>query len=441
MKQLLITDDYSVSDDRICPPPTMRPADLGDLLSIVTERLADGGVLMLSGTWADYVRPFSEHAPDQAATVHTGDWSAKVARDDIWVRWAGPDGAHVWTCEADALPPAGKNSPLADANPMITALNTHTWADTAGAPWVGTPGMTGNTLLIDTWAQLHPKAPEPKWSTTGIWLPQHGGDDWAYGHIEQPYTPAKWSRDYDGPLHGYDLNLAYLSAYQVADLPANALEHRNPNDGLPVVFDPRLGGLWRVDLAPWPFAHLLPDPAGYGPVLEDGSRWLTTPTVTLLQQLADRGDHPGFTVREAWTAPSRRITRRWAELVKDIIGAAREPLPTAARQVYKQTYGMWVRRGRVYRPDWHYTLIATARANLWRKIDTAYRGHTGASTLHGTTDVGQGPVRIETDAVFYPGADDGHPDNWADTAPHGFKLDPTGTKVGHFKPYAPKGER
>lgn len=434
MKNLLLAIDHSVVDNKICPPPSTQPEDLGDLLSTVAERLESNGVLMLTGgLWGDYVRPYSEQAPPEPAAVHCGDWGAKVAHDDVWIRWTNHDGHAIWTCEVDALAFRGKNSPLIEPNPMLTALNMHTWTETTGAGWVGTPGMTGNNLLIDTWTDLHPKAPAPRWNTSGIWLPVHGGDTWTYGQIEQPFTTAKWARDYDGPMHGYDLNKCYLSAYQTAELPADSLEHRPKG----VRFDPRMGGIWRVELSDWRFGHLLPDPAGYGPALDDGTRWLTTPTLALLQQITDRGDYSGFTVREAWTAPARRITRKWAELINDVAGAARDPLNTAAKQVYKQTYGMWVRRGRIYRPDWHYTIIAVARANMWRKLDTALRA--GSATLvDPDTRDRQIPVRVETDCVFYA---TGAHTTWEELAPPTFKLDPSGIKLGHFKPYADKGEQ
>lgn len=431
MKNLMLADDFSVTDDRICPPPTVRPEDLGHLLDIVADRLESGGVLSLSGAWATYVTPYAEQAPDTPTATQAGDWSARIAADDTWIMWSR--GKHrLWTCETDALEPHGKNTPLADDNPMITAMNMHTWTDTTGYPWVGTPGMTGNSLLIDAWPDLSPKTRTPRFHDS----PQ---GQWTFGLIEQAYGPVQWSREdtASGPLHGYDLNRAYLSAYNTAELATETLVRPM---GQPEKFDPRRGGIWRVELAPWRFGHLLPDPAGYAPALPDGTRWLTTPTLTLLQQLFDRGDHGGFTVQESWTAPAGRITRKWAELLDDVAVAAREPLATAAKQVYKQTYGMWARPARVYRPDWHYSIIALSRANLWRKMDAAYRTSpmTGALSARTITAVGQGqaPVRVETDCVFYAAQG-----SWESTAPANFKLDETGIKLGHFKPYQPKGDR
>lgn len=429
---LLLTDTLSVVDDRICQPPTMQPADLGDLLAVVAEKLRKDGVLMLSGRWADYVTPAQEAGGDDGnpAAVRAGDWGARIVKGDTWIRWTSGDHA-IWTCELDAIEPGSKDAPLVDADPVVTAAQFHLWRETTGVPWVGTPGMTGNALLIDGWKAMNPKAVAPFWSKSGIWYPMQDRPAWPFGEIEQPYTTAKWSRDYSGPMHGYDLNKAYLSAYQVAELPLGELTLHKAGPGTDV-FDGS-PGIWRVMLSPWHYDQLLPDPAGYGPVLDDGSRWVTTPTLTLLQQLTDRGDYDGFTVIEWWgLSPGRRVTRKWAELINDMTIAARPPLAAAAKQVYKQTYGMWSRKGRIARPDWRAFIIATARVNLWRKMDAAYRD--GALTLATCGQSGQVPVRVEVDCVLY--ADGGW--KWDTYPPAGFRLDPSGQKLGHFKPYEPK---
>jgi hypothetical protein len=433
---LLLAANLSVVDDRICPPPTMEPHDLGDLLSIVAEKIRPDGVLMLSGPWARYITPIAEAGGPQGSptAVTAGDWTARVVDGDTWIRWRGPDKHAIWTCEIDAIPPGGKDSPLIDDNPVVTAANFHTWHETTGVPWVGTPGMTGNALLVDGWRQMNPKAEEPFWSKPGIWYPMEEHPAWPFGEIEQPFTPGKWSRDHDGPLHGYDLNKAYLSAYAVVELPVGSLTHHKSGaggdafDGSP--------GIWRVKLSPWQYVDLLPDPAGYAPTLEDGSRWLTTPTLTLLQQLTERGDYGGFEVLEYWgLGAGRRVTRKWAELINDVASAGRPVVAYAAKQVYKQTYGMWARSGRVARPDWRAFIIATARCNLWRKMDKALRTNIMGvqqtlQTVSFTEAAEQAPMRVETDCVFYAGIT-----NWERDAPPGFKLDESGIKLGHFKPY------
>lgn len=444
MKTLLLAVDCSVMDDVISVPPTYEPHDLGELLDRVAERLDDDGVLILSGPWARYVQPFWEQGgTERPVTLHAGDWHAGVMEGDAWIRWTHADRHTIWTCDNDRLPPGGRNSPLIADQPMLTALNMAQWVKVTGVPWVGTPGMAGNALLVDGWEQMNPKAPAPRWNTSGVYLPHAAaqGDRWIYGHIEQAYTPRQWSRPSMDAVHGFDLNKAYLSAYSVIELPTAPLErHRHPDRAQ--TFDPKEGGIWRVELSPWNYGHLLPDPAGYAPELDDGTRWLTTPTLTLLQQLTDRGDYGGFTIREAWTAPTRRITRKWAELINDMVGAAREPLNYAAKQLYKQTWGMWANPGRVHRPDWHYSIIAQSRANLWRKIDTGMR-----SDAHGThrtlsavspEEAAYAPVRVETDCVFYPDLNDTW--EWVGQT-NRFRLDPSGIKLGHFKPYEPKGER
>lgn len=413
MKNLLLATDCSVMDDKIGPPPTHIPTNLGALLDLVAERLESGGVLALSGeTWSSILHCavpdeqwWSGRPEDEWATeVTAGSWTARVQPEDIWIRWTRDDRS-IWTVDLDVIEPGGRSAPLIHSNPIVTAMQLHRWTETTGHNWIGTPGMTGSALLVDGWGE-HRASYTPRWQTR---LP------WPYGDIEVPYTPMQWYREYDGPIHGYDANKAYLSSLVNVELPADDLQHRRRP-----TFDPKEGGVWRVDLAPWHRSAELPDPAGYGHVQDDGTRWLTTPTMTLIHQLAERGDHMGYTTLESWTAPARRITRHWAQRLSEIIALSDSPLPAAAGRVYKETYGMWRRQsGRVRRPDWHYATVAMARANLWRKMDKFSR------------EQHRYPVRIETDALFYPTAP-GTP--WADAAPGGMRLDPSGKQLGAFKP-------
>lgn len=412
MRNLLLADDYSVTDRLICPPPTVHPPTLGELLDVVSERLHAEGVLSLSGAWAEYLEVTRglEVPPDGAAVaVTSGSWSAHCVdpAGDPWIRWTREGGKYaLWTADLDGMEPEARNNPLIAEQPMMTAVRLDTWCRAAGTVWHGTPGMVGNSMLRDGWA---PRGHEPRWHLS---TPQAHCDRFA--GAEAPYGPRQWAREHDGPVHGYDLNRAYLSALSVVELAGDDLHY---SVDLPYVST--RAGMWRVELEPWHDTSL-PDPAGYGRVLEDGTRWLSSPTMALIARLTEDGIHGGYRVVESWTAPARRITRAWAGQLRDLVNQEADPyLSLAARRVYQQTWGMWARRGRIWRPDWHHAVIGMSRANLWRKI------HAAASV--GPEDWRR-PLYIETDAVYY--AADGRP--WED-APHGFKLDPTGQQLGAFK--------
>lgn len=409
MRNLLLADRRSVRDDTLCPPPAVPPQSLVELLDTVASSMQPGGVLMLSAPWDTYLEdiPLPREAPvDKQVDVQVGEnrWTARMYPGDIWIRWTQPDSGHyLWTAEIDGELPGHRSAPLIDADPTITALNFHSWTRATGCNWTGTPGMTGCSLLRDGY---------PEGAYTPHWAPK---GEWKYGDIEQPYLPTQWSRDPDGPLeYGYDANKSYLSTLKTIDLPADALTPERRT-----TFDPSLGGLWRCDIAPWHREKELPDPAGYAPALPDGTRWLTTPTVQLLEDLHTAGEHGGYAIFEARIAPTRRITRQWGETLHSAIKSGNPAMAKAAQRVYNETYGMWRRKGgRISRPDWHYSVIALDRANRWRKMNQYAKA-------------GRLPTRIETDALFYCSDAD---TAWVDAAPEGMKLDTTGIKLGHHKP-------
>lgn len=407
MRNLLLANRYSVADDKICPPPGLPPESLADLLDKVGQKLISGGVLMLSAPWDSYLQDIPvphDHKGDQPISVQVGErWKARIVPGDTWIRWRRDDTEHViWTSEIDAEKPGGRSTPLIDTNPMLTALNFHQWTQATGHQWIGTPGMTGCSLLRDGY---------PENAYTPMWAPK---GDWKYGDIEAPYTPAQWGREPDGELeYGYDANKSYLGTLKTIDLPADALKPERRT-----TFDPNMGGIWRVELEPWHKEGMLPDPAGYAPTLPDGSRWLSTPTLRLIDDLFSAGEHGGYAVREARIAPTRRITRQWGELIHQAVKSDEKAMARAAQRVYNETYGMWRRSGgRIARADWHYSTIGLDRSNRWRKMAQFAR--------HGRL-----PTRIETDALFYCSS----ADTWEAAAPEGMKLDRTGMKLGHYKP-------
>jgi hypothetical protein len=208
-----------------------------------------------------------------------------------------------------------------------------------------------------------------------------------------------------GWRHRYDHVAAYLGAANVAEVAAGPLVRTGR-----VLFDKRLSGYWEIPAGPTIDAvaeryPLMP------PIVtahrEGETVWVTTPTVALLEQL-------GYLVeiRDAWTAPGRRLLRGWAEKLRDVwAGTASVPvLHKAVKYTFRETVGMLARRGgRVYRPDWALTIQAQERANLWRRMLAA-----------GLAPAARWPLVVNTDCVTYA-ADS--PD-WRGSAPRGYVLVP-----------------
>jgi hypothetical protein len=162
-------------------------------------------------------------------------------------------------------------------------------------------------------------------------------------------------------------------------------------------FDATKAGWWLADIAPWPLLDVCPDPAGpnrRGRKL----RWVTTPTLALLDELGKENWHGGFTIVDSWTGPGRRALTPWAERLRDAWAAAwalpdpcdRERVTDAIKAGGNAAIGLLANKGMrsVYRPDWAHTVRALARANGFRRVWKEGR-------------LGRWPVLIETDAIHY----------------------------------------
>lgn len=202
-----------------------------------------------------------------------------------------------------------------------------------------------------------------------------------------------------GFVHAYDGSGAYPNAVSGLELGTGSPVHRP--DG--PEFDPRLPGYWRVrvdpaatfdDLAPALFA-------GY-PVEDDGSLWVSTPTLAFARDCG-----VPFVVEEAyvWTAH-----RRWLAAWGKSIGGFREelsaiPSPSAAlaHQAVKRLYTSgigalsssgWDRsRDELFRPDFRHLVMANARMRVLRRIQSV------------AVSSGQLPVAVSVDCLYYVGAE------------------------------------
>lgn len=291
-------------------------------------------------------------------------------------------------------------------SPILTQLEA--WRALTDLPYRGIPGIAGTALLRALQGRRKPRQPLWHW-TTPIAASEPEIGSWRCPGIDaQPEFRAS-----------YDTNRAYLSAAGCVEVSTERLVNTGP-----VPFDATRAGWWLIDADPWTLPHLLPDPV-YQRRGRTGVVWATTPTVKLLDDLHSEGRGvPGYTVLDSWTGPGRRLFRGWAGCLNnaclDLINR-KEPTPLeraqlcAVKDSYRQAIGLMNHEhGSIYRPDWHYAIIAHARATMWRKLWTI--GH----------NVKRWPIAISTDAVTYAST-------YADNAENENPGFPLGTGLGQWK--------
>lgn len=297
----------------------------------------------------------------------------------------------------------------ADACPLLhegwhqdTAAAFELFHELLGVPWHRSGGVAGLELLQSLY---------PKGKTKPL--------QWESGQPERAeelsYFPDDWARKPDGKfVHGYDKRRAGLAALNTVEVARMELRHLPKK-----TFDPGMAGWWLIEAPEWQDARM-PDPIGYGPRQAGGHRvWVTTPTMVLLDELAEAGVSQGARyVFDAWVAPKSRIFLRWADRVEKAIQRAEQlmalkdperltlapngdlpkvALATDAERVrdalsgvYRETHGMftaatsWVKRH-----DWYAAGVAMNRANMWRSAWAI-----GQKT-------GRWPVRVDGDKWWY----------------------------------------
>lgn len=288
------------------------------------------------------------------------------------------------------------DTPLCEASSdRITTARFTLFADLVGVAYHRSPGVAGLNLLQN----LHPKG-----STKPVVWDSPQPDD---AH-EVAYSPGRFRRPTQHTfIHGYDRRRAGLAAMNTVQVARYALRFK-PGQR---VFDPALAGWWLCEIPPW-VDDRMPDPAGYSGV--GRVRWLTNPTISLINWLAELGISAGIQhIHGAYVAPKSRLFLSWAErverayqtadgLMSTPVDASRWPGITqkdaeqvrdTIKGVYRETGGMftgadsWVRRH-----DWYSAIVAMIRATMWR---SAYK--VGQAT-------GRWPVTVDGDKWWY-GAD------------------------------------
>lgn len=268
--------------------------------------------------------------------------------------------------------------PLLAAGPMDSAGAAgalDAWQRLSGLPYWGDAGDAVNRIIMATARpRIGGKVIVPAWRPKGPDVGgayartfQRAGFDRSANHLSSRY------------LHGYDATRAYLSAMSTVEVCPLPLRQRGR-----LAFDPKLSGWWLVELAPWTIPNL-PAPWGHYPDGADRESlvWLTTPDLVLLSRLHADGRYGGFTVHNAHVGHAdRAVMRPAAETLRTMWDAAagldfygdRDAVRDTIQAGYHAMHGKWrsvKRNGDILRPDWAAALVATARVNLWRRIDQA----------------------------------------------------------------------
>jgi len=272
-------------------------------------------------------------------------------------------------------------NPLWDNDPGAATYLMWRFQNLTGQAWHASPGVMGSQML----KALHPNnsvtwhpdyQPVPREAFRQLTRTQ-------YTYTNHPMIDALLPGWY---VHVYDTNKAYLAGAGAADLARTALIHTGPT----TPFQRGIAGMWRVVVPAWN-DKLLPHPMGSNRTPGDDV-WVTTPTLALVQELAN--EKPALIefprILDAYTAPpitgdrkktiprTTRVLRQWADLIKTCLERCahepneleREKLTTALKGCYQQSVnGIWkTSSSQIFREDWFYTVDALVGANLYRKI-------------------------------------------------------------------------
>lgn len=420
---VMVDDNQSV----LGAPRADTMTDLGALVSAVAARHKGPGVVALTAAAANHFGLPDALPSTPAPHKALGDLQA--------AGWSVPKALYPWMLlRHDQLPPITLGIlPWADQDPPGPTVGAN-WSDAVdalahwhqltGLPWSGSPGTTAIAMLREMYPRgardggiewvLPGSAHATAWRMSERPYQADGDDAWRY-HQKTPHG-----------VHRLDARRAYLAAWSGAQLAKGRLQFFRTDR-----FDPKLSGFWLVKPEPWTNKRM-PDPCGYPWSVDDGWRWVTTPTLVLLSELAARADddplrHAGFTIRESWIATGTQgLLRPFAERIRDIlytrprIDGRPGPAVTTAHQhngaevtanmhhtakgVYAEGWGMLCRvagpkGSRLWRPDWHATIAGHARAVGWRKAAVAATRAPGYAPRY--------PVQVNVDEWTYARRADG----------------------------------
>ncbi len=434
--------------------PAPAPADwwgggVGELLNRLAPHYRDEGVLMLDEHAAQLLGlPHEGRLPDggidHPAIEDAARAGWKVSRIRDWSTFTRPDGGPALHMGIGPLLDLRTDKrgvctdfPLWGPIWWDTVAALDLWHELTGTAWHGNPGIAGTSIQKTTWPRgggktIPPTAKPNKRCKDGtLYGPgdQAREDDLRMGH---------WARDpVEEWLHGFDWNRAYIAAAMLAELAPWSLKHTGRT-----AWNPRLAGWWLVELSPWN-DPLLPHPAGYLDEARALVRWVTGPTMYLLDQLTKAGRYGGVNVLDSWTGPARDFcTRAMAERLRDAYAGIStvtgrpvsvDPLDLArvrgaVKQAGREVMGLWNRETNwVHRPDWWYGIVALSRCNQWRAIDREYQRS------------GRTPITVDVDNMWYESPEQditrAAPITFTEPDRNGrTRWDPTGMQLGAVKP-------
>lgn len=412
---VLIDGDHTmINGQGVQRTPTNGMGDLGLLINSLGARLGPRQEATLLLGWETMRRlGLDPQRPDVArkgkrtdtnglgqhpllAGPRSAGWSASHLDDWTTFHIAEGPAIHVgmlpWIEQRIVKEGTRNHFPLYDPDRMRKSLQRMvSWHRFTGTAWRSTPGMTGIAMIRNGLYVQASKHTTPGDRLDPTWAPPNFVNVApANALVEIDYRRDQWSRPpEDGETSevvGLDLNKAYLASAQSCLLARHSLRRTGR-----IAFDTKLSGYWSIKLTTWNDSRL-PRPGGYRRTDGAGCEWVTSPTLALLSELAAEGkcDHPEIV--DSYTAPGVQLLRPWAELIREGLAASADDprLAAAFKMVYSETVGMFnSKRSRIKRPDWHHSIIAYARAGLWRKMRRA-------------GDRGLYPRWIETDCLVYP---------------------------------------
>jgi hypothetical protein len=205
---------------------------------------------------------------------------------------------------------------------------------------------------------------------------QKGNQKWVKADAGSPpgATEPVWSRDMWGRkptgryVHRYDRRRAAQTAAAMAKCSATGLQRRGVR-----AYDPTRAGWWLISTPPWQHKHL-PHPCGPG-AKTHARRWVTSPTMDLCREIADRGEMDFPEIIDSLTGPARYPLKgfhalceaAWQKTLTDVPPALRPMLQNALKLSRNGGLGMLANPdSSCPRKDWYAAGMAMRRCNQWR---------------------------------------------------------------------------
>ena len=328
---------------------------------------------------------------DDAAATH----DLRPAGLAAWIYgWSRSDRDHA----VDLVFAAYDESPFAEIeDPDRLLAELAAFNDATGIRYRRSPGATGTALLrsLHRGPRAIKLAPPPPWPMPATKPAQETDFGWwrslrgYYEHGQELVT-------------AFDVNGMYLAACSSVACGVGD----NVHETAPIVVDGS-PGYYRAQIrTPTPPAFV--DPFDYGTLNGDGSRWFSAPTIALAVELG-----ADVEIVEAFRWPSsHRYLTSWYERIRDARLVLDGAALAALKALYRITIG-WLGGSfhddadELYRPLWRHSIMATARANLYRRVRAI-----GLAT-------GRYPFAVDVDCLYYAG-----------DVPEGLPISP---QLGKFK--------